>query len=255
MRDDNIFKLNGKVAIVTGASRGIGEAISHGLAKAGAKLVLASRKIEGLQKVADEIVKNGGEAIAIASHTGKIEDIKNLVQKTVEKYGKIDILVNNAATNPIFGPIIDSEPPVWDKIFEVNVKGYFFLAKEVAEHMKDRGGVILNMASVAGYKPMPGLGVYSVSKAAVIMLTRVLALEWAPLNIRVNALAPGVIKTRFSEALHSSPEIVDEILRYISIKRLGVPEDIVGAALFLCSDASSYITGQTIVIDGGGIMI
>lgn len=250
-----MFGLDNKVAIVTGASRGIGEAIAHGLASAGAKVVLSSRKIEGLQNVADEIKKGGGDATAIAAHTGKIDDIKNLVQKTIETYGKIDILVNNAATNPIFGPVIDSEPPVWDKIFDVNVKGYFFLAKEAANHMKDRGGVILNMASVAGYKPMPGLGVYSISKAAVIMLTRVLALEWAPLNIRVNALAPGVIKTRFSEALYSSLEIVDEILRYISIKRLGVPDDIVGSALFLCSDASSYITGQTIVIDGGGVMI
>ncbi len=249
------FGLDNKVAIVTGASRGIGEAIARGLASEGARVVISSRKIEGLERVAEEIKKNGGEATPIPAHTGKIEDIKNLVSKTVEKYGKIDILINNAATNPIFGPILDSEPPAWDKIFEVNVKGYFFLAKEVSHYMKDKGGVIINMASVAGYRPIPGLGVYSISKSAVIMLTRVLALEWAPLNIRVNALAPGVIKTRFSEALHSSPEIVDEILRNISIKRLGVPDDIVGACLFLCSDLASYITGQTIVIDGGGVMI
>lgn len=252
---NKLFRLDNKIAIVTGASRGIGEAIAKGLASAGAKVVLSSRKLEGLQKVADEINKNGGEAVAVPAHTGKIEDIKNLVAKTIEKFGKIDILINNAATNPVFGPIIDTDVPVWDKIFEVNVKGYFFLAKECANHMKDKGGVIVNMASVAGYKPMPLLGVYSVSKAAVIMLTRILALEWAPFNIRVNALAPGVIKTRFSEALHTSDEIVQEVLRNISIKRLGIPEDIVGACLFLCSDSASYITGQTIVIDGGGVMI
>jgi len=255
MKVEELFKLDNKVAIITGASRGIGEAIAKAISLAGAKVVLSSRKIEGLQRVADEINQAGGEAIPVPAHTGRMEDIKNLVAKTMEKFGKIDILINNAATNPVFGPIIDSEPAVWDKIFEVNVKGYFFLAKECANYMKDRGGVIINMASVAGYKPMPFLGVYSVSKAAVIMLTRILALEWAPLNIRVNAIAPGVIKTRFSEALHSSEEIVQEVLRNISIKRLGVPEDIVGACLFLCSNSASYITGQTIVIDGGGIMI
>ncbi|MGB9736620.1 MAG: SDR family NAD(P)-dependent oxidoreductase [bacterium] len=252
----NKFRLDGKVAIITGASRGIGEAIARAFASAGAKLVLSSRKQTELDQVAERIRAEGGEAYVVPAHAGKIEDIKSLVQKTVEHYGRIDILVNNAGTNPVFGPIINVDEKVWDKIFEVNLRGFFFLSKEVANIMSEKGGgVIINMASVAGIKPGLGLGAYSISKAGVIMLTRVLAQEWAGMNIRVNAIAPGVIKTKFAEALYSSPELTEEILRGISIKRLGEPEDIVGVALFLASEASAYITGETIVVDGGGIML
>ncbi|MGC8901659.1 MAG: SDR family NAD(P)-dependent oxidoreductase [bacterium] len=252
----NKFRLDGKVAIITGASRGIGEAIARAFASAGAKLVLSSRKQIELDQVAERIRAEGGEAYVVPAHAGKIEDIKSLVQKTVEHYGRIDILVNNAGTNPVFGPIINVDEKVWDKIFEVNLRGFFFLSKEVANIMSEKGGgVIINMASVAGIKPGLGLGAYSISKAGVIMLTRVLAQEWAGMNIRVNAIAPGVIKTKFAEALYSSPELTEEILRGISIKRLGEPEDIVGVALFLASEASAYITGETIVVDGGGIML
>lgn len=250
------FRLDGKIAIVTGASRGIGEAIATAFASAGAKLVLASRKQAELDQVAEKIRAAGGDVYVVPTHTGKIEDIKSLVQKTAEKYGCIDILVNNAGTNPVFGPIINIDEKAWDKIFEVNLRGFFFLSKEVANIMSEKGGgVIINMASVAGIKPGIGLGAYSISKAGVIMLTKVLAQEWASMNIRVNAIAPGVIKTKFAEALYSSSELVEEILRGISIKRLGEPDDIVGVALFLASGASSYITGETIVVDGGGIML
>jgi len=252
----NKFRLDNQVAIITGASRGIGEAIATAFAEAGAKVVLSSRKQPDLERVAQEIKKSGGEAFPIAAHGGKIEELKALVQKTIDRYGRIDILVNNAGTNPLFGPIINTDEKAWDKIFEVNIRGFFFLSKEVVPIMTEKGGgKIVNMASVAGIKPGLGLGAYSVSKAGVIMLTRVLAQEWAAMNIRVNAIAPGVIKTKFSEAIHGSPEIAEEILKGLPIKRLGEPLDIVGAALFLASDASAYITGQTIVVDGGGMMI
>jgi dehydrogenase/reductase SDR family member 4 len=250
------FRLDNKVALVTGASRGIGEAIAKAFADAGAKVVLSSRKQADLENVAEKIKASGGDAYVVAAHAGKTDDLKMLVQKSVEHYGRIDILVNNAGTNPVFGPIINIDEKAWDKIFEINIRGFFFLCKEVSAVMSDKGGgTIVNMASVAGIKPGMGLGAYSVSKAGVIMLTRVLAQEWTGMNIRVNAIAPGVIKTKFAEALYSSPELVEEILRGVSIKRLGEPDDIVGAALFLASDASAYITGETIVIDGGGVMI
>jgi dehydrogenase/reductase SDR family protein 4 len=250
------FRLDNKVAVITGASRGIGQAIAEAFADAGARVVLSSRKQADLDKVAEKIKAGGGDAYAVAAHAGRIEELKLLVNKAVEHYGRIDILVNNAGTNPVFGPILNVDEKVWDKIFEINLRGFFFLSKEVSSVMSEKGGgVIINMASVAGIKPGLGLGAYSISKAGVIMLTKVLAQEWAGMNIRVNAIAPGVIKTKFAEALYSSPELVEEILRGISIKRLGEPQDIVGLALFLASDASSYLTGQTIVVDGGGIML
>ncbi len=250
------FRLDGKVALITGASRGIGEGIARAFAAAGAKVVLSSRKQADLERVAGDITAAGGSAFVVAAHAGKLDDLKMLVEKSVQQYGRIDILVNNAGTNPVFGPIINVDEKAWDKIFEINLRGFFFLSKEVSSVMSGSGGgVIINMASVAGIKPGMGLGAYSVSKAGVIMLTRVLAQEWTGMNIRVNAIAPGVIKTKFAEALYSSPELVEEILRGVSIKRLGETDDIVGAALFLASGASSYITGETIVIDGGGIML
>ncbi|MCX5865861.1 MAG: glucose 1-dehydrogenase [Proteobacteria bacterium] len=250
------FQIQGKVAIVTGASRGIGRAIAHGLSEAGAKVVLSSRKLEDLQKVAEEIRRKGGDAFPIAAHNGRIADLENLVKKTVEHYGTIDILVNNAATNPVFGPIIQVEESAWDKIMEVNVKGAFFLSRSAAQVMGEKGGgVIVNIASSAGLRPMPFLGAYSVSKAGVIMLTKVLAVEWAGLKIRVNAVAPGIIETRFSEALWKNETILEEVQKRQPIPRVGQPEEIVGAVLFLASPASSYMTGEVMVIDGGGLLI
>lgn len=249
------FQIQGKVAVVTGASRGIGRAIAHGLSEAGAKVVLSSRKLEDLQKVAEEIRRKGGDAFPIVAHNGKVADLETLVKKTVEHFGTIDILVNNAATNPVFGPIIQVEESAWDKIMEVNVRGAFFLSRAAAQVMGEKGGgVIVNIASSAGLRPMPFLGAYSVSKAGVIMLTKVLAVEWAGLKIRVNAVAPGIIETRFSEALWKNEAILEEVQKRQPIPRVGQPEEIASAVLFLASPASSYMTGEVMVIDGGGVL-
>jgi dehydrogenase/reductase SDR family protein 4 len=246
------YHLKDKVAIVTGASRGIGKAIACGFSEAGAKVILASRKIADLEKTAEEISASGGEAFPIAAHNGKLPELENLVNRTIEKYKKIDILVNNAGTNPVFGPVMDCEEAAWDKIFEVNLKGYFFLSRIVAKKMGEKGGgSIINMASVAGLRPTPGLGFYSISKAGVIMLTKVCASEWASLKIRVNAIAPGVIQTKFSQALWGNEVIMEEIKKRMPLQRIGQPDEIVGAALYLASEASSFVTGQTLTVDGG----
>lgn len=247
------FRLDGKIALITGASRGIGEVIATGFAEAGAKVILSSRKLEALDEVAHRIAKAGGEAYPVAAHAGKLIDLESLIQRSIARYGTLDILVNNAGTNPVFGPAIDCDESAWEKIMSVNLKGAFFLSKLAVPHMEKRGGgVIINMASVAGFSPMVGLGVYSVSKAGLIMLTKVLAAELAQKNIRVNAIAPGVIQTRFSEALWKDDKIGEEINRQVPMARFGAPEEIVGAALYLASDASSFTTGEILSVDGGG---
>jgi NAD(P)-dependent dehydrogenase (short-subunit alcohol dehydrogenase family) len=244
------INLEGKVAIVTGASRGIGEAIARTFAANGAKVVVASRKLEGLTQVAESI---GPSALAIAAHTGRESECTALVQRTVEAFGKVDILVNNAATNPYFGPMIDIDEGAWDKTFEVNAKGYFWMAREVARHLRarDAGGSIINMASVAGIIASPLQGVYSMTKAAVISMTRTLAYELAPNKIRVNAIAPGFVDTKFAAAVLKNDALLDEVLKLTPMRRYGQPDEIAGAALYLASDSSSYLTGQSIVIDGG----
>ncbi len=244
------INLEGKVAIVTGASRGIGEAIARMFAANGAKVVLASRKLEGLTPVAESI---GRGARAMAAHTGREAECVALVARTVEAFGKVDILVNNAATNPYFGPMIDIDEGAWDKTFEVNTKGYFWMAREVARHLRAResGGSIINMASVAGIIASPLQGVYSMTKAAVISMTRTLAYELAPNNIRVNAIAPGFVDTKFAAAVLKNDALLDEVLKLTPMRRYGQPDEIAGAALYLASDSSSYLTGQSIVIDGG----
>ncbi|HVR99526.1 MAG TPA: glucose 1-dehydrogenase [Thermoanaerobaculia bacterium] len=246
------FDLTGRVAVVTGASRGIGEAIAHALAAAGARLVVASRKLDGVQPVADAIRAQGGEAIAVACHTGKADQVEALVNQARETFGGVDILVNNAATSPHFGPLLDAQESHWDKTFEVNVKGYVHTIRACVPRMRERGGgAIVNVASVAGFVPHTGLGVYGVTKAAVLMLTKTLALELAPDEIRVNAIAPGLIQTRFSEALWVDPGMQEKALRSIPQNRMGQPEDLTGAVLYLVSDASRFTTGAVMVIDGG----
>ena len=241
-----------RVVVVTGASRGIGEAIARAFAAEGARLVLASRKIEGVEAVAEGIRSGGGEALAVACHTGREAEVQALMTHAREAFGGVDVLVNNAATNPHFGPLLEAAESQWDKTFEVNVKGYVHAIRACVPLMRERGGgTIVNVASVAGLIPHGGLGVYGVLKAAVLMLTRTLAMDLAKENIRVNAIAPGLIQTRFSEALWVNPEAQRRALAAIPQGRMGQPEDLTGAVLYLAGDAARFTTGAVLVVDGG----
>ncbi len=244
--------LTGKVALITGASRGIGEAIALAFSEAGAKVAISSRKQGLLDRAAAKIEAQGGEALALAAHTGEMDAINALVAQTVERFGGLDIAVNNAATNPHFGPLLTADEGQWAKILDVNVVGYFRVAQAVVPEMRKRGGgKIINIASVAGLKPMLAMGVYSVSKAAVLMLTQVLAQELAEHNIQVNAIAPGVIKTRFSSLLWRTESIAQNIQAATPLGRFGEVDDLTAAALYLASPASDFMTGGVMVIDGG----
>ncbi|MEA2748068.1 MAG: hypothetical protein QOI41_2211 [Myxococcales bacterium] len=245
--------LENKVAIVTGASRGIGEAIARCFAANGAKVVLASRKIETLSAVAESIGASGGSAFAVAAHTGKEADCTALVDAAVKKFGKVDILVNNAATNPYFGPMIDIDEGAWDKTFEVNTKGYFWMSREVVKHLRSREapGSIIHVASVAGLVASPLQGVYAMTKAAILSMTKTLAYELAANKIRVNAIAPGFVDTKFAAAVLKNDTLLEEVLRMTPLKRYAQPDEIAGGALYLASDSASYLTGHTLVIDGG----
>ena len=237
------FSLENKVALVTGGSRGIGRAIALTFAENGADVVISSRKLPELEQVAEEIKASGKKGLAISSHIAKAEESRNLVDKIKAEFGRIDILVNNAGTNPYMGPLVDAEEWAWDVVMNVNLKGPFLLSQMVARVMQEQGGGnIINIASTAGINPS-ALHMYSVSKAAMIMLTRVMAMEWGKDNIRVNAIAPGLIKTRFSEALWKGTPAEE---------RAAAPEDVTGAALYLASDASRFVSGATIVVSGAG---
>jgi dehydrogenase/reductase SDR family protein 4 len=245
------LSLKNKVVLITGASRGIGQAAAMGLARVGADVAIASRKLPDLEAVAAEITKAGRKCLPVATHVGKIEDISNLVSKVMDEFGKIDILVNNAATNPSMASALDVDERAWDSIMNLNLKGLFFLSQAVAKIMKEKGGgKIINVASVAGITP-DILPVYSISKAGVIMATKVMAQQWAPYNIRVNAIAPGLTKTRFSEALWKNQDILNIAMSRTPLRRPAEPEEMVEAIIYLASDASSYITGQVLAIDGG----
>ncbi len=248
----NIFSLQGKVALITGASKGIGRAIAEMYAEAGAKVVVSSRKQEAVDTVAKEIKSKGQEAIAIACKVGDALDMKRLVDETIKQFGTIDILVNNAATNPSFGPVVETSEAAFDKIINVNVKGAFELSKLVYPILKEKkSGSVINISSIGGLRPEQGLGIYSMSKAALISLSKVMAKEWGADNIRVNVICPGLIKTKFSEALWGNEKIMGVMMKMLSLKRVGTVEEIAALALYLASDASAYSTGAVFTADGG----
>ncbi|MGD8985351.1 MAG: SDR family oxidoreductase [Desulfobacteraceae bacterium] len=245
------YDLSGKVAIVTGGGRGIGRAIALGLAECGAKLVLAARTKEELVKVVSEIKGNGGEAVPIVTDLMVSDQINALVQATMESYDRVDILVNNAARS-FLRPLMDLREDGWDKIFDVNCKAAFLLSRAVAKIMgKQGGGKIINITTVGAVRGGAGMGVYHASKAALNMLTKCMAVEWAPLNVNVNAVGPGLTKTAFSQPIWSNPSLEQMITTRVPKGRLAEPEEIVGAVLFLCSEDSSFITGESIYVDGG----
>jgi len=248
------ISLDGKVVLITGASRGIGEAIAHASFEAGAKVVLASRKQPDLDRVAGEIDASGERVLASACHTGKADNIAALFDAAIEKFGQVDALINNAATNPYFGPMIDCSDKAFDKTFEVNTRGYFFVAREFIKRLRARKGTsgsIVNVASIAGMRAAPMQGVYGMTKAAVISMTQTMAYELGSSGIRVNAICPGLVETRFAAALVSNPTIHDQVVGRTPLGRHGQPPEIAGAAVYLASDASSFMTGQAMVIDGG----
>jgi dehydrogenase/reductase SDR family protein 4 len=250
--DCTFLLLEGKIALITGASRGIGKAIALAFADAGADVAIASRKLEDLEKVAGEIEAMGRKALCVPSHTRKIDDLQNLVDKAMEVYNRIDILVNNAAANPGIGPIVDTDEKVYDHIMETNLKGYFMLSKLVGKIMRDqKEGVIINISSAGGLSPAEGLGPYCISKAGINMLTKAMALEMGPYNVRVNAIAPRIVKTKFSEALWTNEELMKREYQFTPLKCVATPEEIAQTALYLASSATNYMTGHVLVMNGG----
>lgn len=243
--------LKDKVIVVTGASRGIGEAIARACIEAGARVALASRKQADLDRVVASLPAES--AIALACHTGKAEEVEAMFGKTVEKFGRVDGLVNNAATNPYFGPLIDTPDAAIDKTFEVNVRGYLYCARALVKHAQKRGGgaVIVNLASVAGLRASPMQGIYGATKAAVISMTQTLAFELGGQNIRVNAIAPGLVETKFAAAIVGNPMLRDHVVKRTPLARHAQPVEIAGAAVYLLSDAASFTTGTVLVADGG----
>jgi NAD(P)-dependent dehydrogenase (short-subunit alcohol dehydrogenase family) len=252
MTKTHLFDLDGKIAFVSGASRGIGEAIARLLAQQGAHVIVSSRKLEGCQPVADAINAAGGQATAIACHIGEMQQIGEVFAFIRERFGRLDILVNNAATNPQFGNVLDTDLAAFQKTVDVNIRGYYFMSIEGGKLMKDGGGgSIINVASVNGVTPGEFQGVYSMTKAAVISMTKVFAKECAPFGIRCNALLPGLTDTRFASALTGNQAILKMALQRIPLKRVADPEEMAGAVLYLASAASSYTTGTALNVDGG----
>ena len=250
-----LFDLKGKVAIVTGSSKGIGKAIAEALAEYGAQVVVSSRSQEAVDNVADEFKAKGLEAIGIACHVGDEEQRKALISETVDRYGGVDILINNAATNPVYAPLEGVDDPVFDKIMDVNVKACFSFAKLCFPYMKEKKkGSIINIASVEGLKPNMGLGLYGVSKAALIMLTKSQASEWGKYGIRTNAICPGLIKTKFSQALWSNEQLMKQVENHLPLRRAADPLEMAGLAVYLASDASSFTTGAILNSDGGHML-
>ena len=261
MFDLSKFSLQGKVAIVTGGGRGIGKAVAQGFAKTGAKVAITSRKINDLEAAAAEIRGFGGEALPVQAHLAKVEEINRMVGTVLGKFGRVDILVNNAGTSPAMGSVLDSDERLWDTVINLNLKGLYYASQAVARVMKKQGGGrIINVASIDGFKPEPGVSIYSISKAGVRMVTQAFAAELAPYNIRVNAIAPGPISTKmldshwFNLPPEEAQKAKEALGKLTPLGRVGEPEEIAGAAIYLASDASSYTTGAEIVIDGGVLL-
>jgi len=250
--DCSFLSLEGKIALITGASRGIGKSIALCFADAGADIAIASRKLSDLEKVGDEVRSKGGKSLEVATHARNPEDLKKLVEKVMEVYGKIDILVNNAASNPAMGPLIDTEEKIYDHIMETNLKGYFVLSQLVGRVMREqKQGVIVNISSAGGVSPAEGLGPYCISKAGINMLTKAMALEMGPYNVRVNAIAPRIVKTDFSKALWTNEKLMEKEFKFTPLKCVATPEEIAQIALYLVSSAANYMTGHILVVNGG----
>jgi NAD(P)-dependent dehydrogenase (short-subunit alcohol dehydrogenase family) len=252
------FSLKGKVAVITGGGRGIGQAIAFAFAKAGAKVVITSRKAQDLEATANEIKAFGGEAFPLPAHLGKAEEIKKMVNTVMEKFGRIDILVNNAGASPAKGSVLECDERLWDKLMDINLKGAYFISQAVANIMvKQGGGKIINIASVDGHNPEPGLSIYSISKAGMRMITRAFASELISFNIQVNTIAPGPISTKMLKSNweflppEDAQKVKEAVEKALPSGRIGDPDEIAGAALYLASDASNYTTGAEIIIDGG----
>ena len=247
-----LFDLSGKIALVTGASRGIGASISKLLAQHGAHVIVSSRKIDDCQSVADDIISEGGSASALACHVGNMEDINTCFEQIKLQYDRLDILVNNAATNPYFGHILDTDLGAYTKTVDVNIRGYFFMSVEAGKLMRNNGGgCIVNTASINALQPGLMQGIYSITKAAVVNMTKAFAKECGSLGIRVNALLPGLTKTKFAGALFDNEKMYQQAMQAIPMRRHAEPDEMAGTVLYLVSDASSYTNGECIVVDGG----
>jgi len=248
----DMFDLKGRVALVTGASRGIGEAIAKAYAERGARVIVSSRKQDGCEAVAGAIVAAGGEAVAMACHIGDMEALAKLFAAVQERYGRLDVLVNNAATNPYYGHVLDTDLGAFQKTVDVNIRGYFFASVLGGRLMRaGGGGSIINIASVNAIRPGPLQGIYSVTKGAVLNMTKAFARECGPEGIRCNAILPGLIRTKFAGTLISDEQQLQHYVGNNPLRRVGEPQDLAGAAVFLASDASSYVTGEFLVVDGG----
>lgn len=246
------FDLSGKVALITGASRGIGESTAKLLARHGAHVIVSSRKLPDCERVVEEISASGGTARALACHVGRMEDITATFQQIQQQHGRLDILVNNAAANPYFGHILDTDLSSYEKTVDVNLRGYFFMCVEAGKMMRAQGGgAIVNVASVNALHPGDKQGIYSVTKAGVVSMTKAFAKECGPLGIRVNALLPGLTKTKFSQALFDDASLYSQWMSSIPLRRHAEPDDMAGAVLYLVSDAARYTTGECLVVDGG----
>jgi len=257
MPDLKQFSLEGKVTIVTGASRGIGRATALAFAKAGSDIVLTSRKVQDLEKVAEGIRAEGRRALVINAHLGKMEDVRKVADTARAAFNKIDILINNAGTSPVFASFLETEDRLWDTVMGLNLKGLYFLSQAVARIMKEQGyGCIINVSSIDGFLPEMDNGVYAVSKAGVIMAGKVMARELAPYNIRVNTLAPGFVHTRLLDSsFEARPGREEECRKSVPMGRIADPDDMVGTLIYLASDAAKYVTGHTVIVDGGLLYI